>query len=210
MKNKFLALVALVTMSVMQAQEKGSNVSFGVKAGLNSSSAAISRSYDSDVNALTGFYVGGFAKIKLSEKFAFQPELLYSAQGYKEYTNDNGYIYDDKVKLSYLSLPLSFKYTVAKSFSLEAGPQVDFLLGAKLNGTYYDPMFLETSTANNADVKNSFQSVVFGLNLGAGYQFTKEISANVRYHIGLSDAADINATTINNRVLQLGVGYTFK
>ena len=74
MKKIILSAVAVMAFGFANAQE----VKFGVKAALNV--ASLTGDVE-DVSSLVGFQVGGFAEIKLSEKFAIQPEVLYSAQG---------------------------------------------------------------------------------------------------------------------------------
>jgi len=91
------------------------------------------------------------------------------------------------------------KYYVAKSFSLEAGPQIGFLVSAKSEGV---------------DVKDFVESIDFGLNLGAGYDFTEKFSAGLRYNFGLSNIAktepgDGDNTDIKNGVFSISVGYKF-
>ncbi|EAZ96954.1 hypothetical protein FBBAL38_06005 [Flavobacteria bacterium BAL38] len=209
MKKIILAVAFLAAFLTSNAQENNSKTTFGAKAGLNISSASVDRGYDTDISSLVGVHIGGFANFKLDEKFAVQPELLFSTQGFKEYDNDGGYIYDDKIKLTYINLPVSFQYTVASKFKVEAGPQVDFLLSGKADGKYYDPMFDETQTQNNVDIKDSLKSVVFGFNIGAGYAITPKLTANVRYHLGLSEADDLEGVKVKNRNFQVGLGYSF-
>jgi outer membrane autotransporter protein len=209
MKKTILAVAAIATMSMMQAQEKISKITFGAKAGLNLSNASVDRTFDTDISSLVGMHVGGFANFKFNEKFAVQPELLFSTQGYKEYLNDGGYIYDDKVKLTYINLPLNFQYAVASKVYVEAGPQLDFLLSGKLDSKYYDPMSDETTTRNDLDIKDDLKSTAFGFNVGAGYAITQQLSANIRYHIGLSEIDDLEGVKTKNRNLQLSLGYSF-
>jgi hypothetical protein len=92
MKKTILTVVAIATMNMIQAQEKVSKITFGAKAGLNLSSASVDRTFDTDISSLVGVHVGGFANFKFNEKFALQPELLFSTQGYKEYLKGGGYI----------------------------------------------------------------------------------------------------------------------
>ena len=61
------------------------------------------------------------AEIPIANRFSFQPELLYSGQG-------------SSVNLNYLNIPLMAKYNLTKEFSLEAGPQIGFLLSANTSG----------------------------------------------------------------------------
>lgn len=75
-----------------------------------------------DASLLIGFHVGGFAEIKLSDKFVFQPELLYSSQGDKESASfsEDGFTenFDTTNKISYLNIPLMAKYYVASNNSV--------------------------------------------------------------------------------------------
>lgn len=205
MKKTILFVAMLATIAVSNAQE----ITFGAKAGLNVSSASVDRGYDTDISSLVGVHVGGFANFKLDEKFAVQPELLFSTQGFKEYLNDGGYIYDDKIKLTYINLPINFQYAIVPKFNVEAGPQIDFLLSGKADGKHYDPMFDETAIQNNVDIKDSLKGVVFGFNIGAGYAITPKLSMNVRYHLGLSEADDMEGVKVKNRNLQAGLSYSF-
>lgn len=208
MRKLILSVAALATMAVGQAQEKvkTDKVAFGVKAGLNVSST--STPVESSFSSLTGMHIGAFVAVPLTSKFTFQPELLYSMQGFKEHnTKSSGSaIYDSELKLNYVSVPLVFQYQFEQKFYAELGPQIDVLMSAKntLTSTY---LYTNTTTTRESDVKNYSKSLVFGVDFGAGYHITKSISANVRYHLGLTSA---NKTEkFNNRVLQLGVGYKF-
>ncbi len=187
MKKIIVTLVAVFAIGAVSAQE----AKFGVKAGLNLAN------WTGDVEETktkVGFNVGGFVEIKVSEKFSVQPELLYSAQG----TDFDGETYS----FGYINIPVMAKFYVAKSFSLEAGPQVGFLISAKAK---------EDGSDEKVDIKEGFESVDFGLNFGAGYDFTEKFSVGVRYNLGLSnivkDAPD--SFKINNSVLSLSVGYKF-
>lgn len=207
MKKTILTVTILATIAISTAQE--TKTTFGVKGGLNLSSANVERSYDTDVSSLAGFNVGGFAHFKIDKKWAVQPEFLFSTQGFKEYLDDSGYIFDEEVKINYLNLPINFQYIVASKLHIEAGPEVGFLVSGKVDGKYYDPMFNETRLTNGVDIKEHLKSVVFGFNVGAGYAITPQLSASVRYHLGLSDADDLEGLKIKNRNIQVGLGYSF-
>ena len=179
MKKIILSAVAVFAFGFANAQE----VKFGVKAALNV--ASLTGDIE-DTSSLVGFQVGGFAEIKITEKFAIQPELMYSAQG-AETDGDN-------LNLGYINIPVMAKFYVAKSFSLEAGPQIGFLVSAKQDGE---------------DMKDFINSTDFGLNLGAGYDFTENLSAGLRYNFGLANISEFDYIDINNSVLSLSLGYKF-
>lgn len=189
MKKITLSIIAVLAFGFTNAQE----VKFGVKGGLNIANLG---GDIEDNKSLVGFHIGGFAEIKLTDKFAVQPELLFSTQGTK-FDGDG----DGKYNFSYLNVPVMAKFYVADKFSLEAGPQIGFLLSAKAKAGDEDE-----------DVKDSFKSIDFGVNFGAGYDFTENLSAGIRYNLGLANILDTeegNDTKIKNSVFSLSVGYKF-
>jgi len=207
MKRVILSAIAVMAFGFANAQE----VKFGVKGGLNLSN--FSGDTDGlDLKSRTGFHVGGFVEIKLSDKLAIQPELLYSTQGAKADNfeielEDQFYTSDVKFNLSYINIPVMFKYYVAEKFNIEAGPQIGFLTSAKTETTVQG-----FNGSNEQDVKDIFESIDFGLNLGAGYDFTEHFSAGARYNLGLANIAKTESgddSTLNNGVFSLSVGYKF-
>ncbi|MFH7018165.1 porin family protein [Flavobacterium sp. FlaQc-47] len=167
MKKIILSALAVMAFGFTNAQ----STRFGVKGGLNLSNIVGGDVEDS--KSLVGFHVGGFAEIKIADKFAIQPEILYSAQGS---TFDGGPLFGDvDLKLNYLNIPVLAKYYIVPKFSVEAGPQLGVLLSAKSEGE---------------DVKDGFKSVDFGFNVGAGFHFTEDLSINLRYTIGISPIAE--------------------
>lgn len=163
-------------------------VKFGPKAGLN-----IATLSEDNTKSLVGFHVGGFAEIMISDKFAVQPEILYSMQGAKA---DEG---DGKINLDYIAIPVMAKYFVTEGFSVEAGPQIGFVTRAEMSGG-----------GATVDVKDFTNSTDFGLNVGLGYSLPMGIMFSGRYNIGLSDTVkDNTGDAVKNGVFQLSVGYKF-
>jgi len=180
---------------------------FGFKGGLNVANQSFSGDGAPSPSSKVGFHVGGFVEIKVSDKFAIQPELLYSTQGSKfnEIVNYQGTDYKAEVtlKLSYINIPFMLKYYAADKFSLEAGPQIGFLTTAKL-------AVKNQGNSNEQDIKDIFKSTDFGLNLGVGYEFAKNFSAGVRYNIGLTNIVkDGSGDEIKNNVFSLSLGCKF-
>lgn len=207
MKKNILALTALLVFGLANAQ----TAKFGIKGGMNISDWA-GDTEGLDVKSKIGFNIGGFAEIKLSDKFAIQPELLYSSQGmrvddFETEVDGVGFVTADmKFNLSYINIPVMFKYYAAEKFNIEAGPQIGFLTSAKLKTK------VEGYGSSDVDVKDNFESVDFGLNFGAGFDFTEHFFANVRYNLGLSNIAKTEPgedAKINNSVFSLNVGYKF-
>jgi len=198
MKKIMLTAAAVLAFAFSNAQE----TKFGVKAGLNI--ANIGGDIE-DASSKIGFNVGGFAEFKISDKFAIQPELLFSTQGAKTEWSEDDVTVEEKLNLSYLNIPVMAKFYVAEKFSLEAGPQIGFLLSAKSK-------FEGGGLSEEVDVKDAYESIDFGVNFGAGYDFTENLSAGVRYNLGLSNIAkteDGEDFKMNNSVFSVSVGYKF-
>ena len=185
MKKLLLTAAAVFAFGFANAQE----TKFGVKAGLNM--ADWSGDDAEGIDSKIAFHVGGFAEIKLTDKFALQPELLYSAQGGKA---DGG-----TYNVDYINIPVMAKFYVVDKFSIEAGPQVGFLVSAKA----------KPDSGDDVDIKDELKSTDFGFNLGAGFDFTENFSAGIRYNLGLADVVDVDSADIKNSVFSLSVGYKF-
>ncbi|MFK7781514.1 porin family protein [Psychroserpens sp.] len=185
---KKLVLVTVITvlgLSNVNAQD----IKFGAKAGLNFAFITGDNSEDFDPN--TDFHFGLLAEIPISEKFSFQPELIYSGQGYDTNIDSEGII-----ALNYLNIPLISKYYVTKRWSLEAGPQMGFLLSTK-GGT--------------EDYKDHFKTTDFGVSFGVGYKLDNGLNFSARYNLGLSNINNVDGVSDKNRngVFQLSIGYFF-
>lgn len=205
MKRIILAAVAVFAFGFTYAQK----AQFGIKGGLNVANQNYSGDGAPSPSSIIGFNVGGFTEFKMSEKFSIQPELLYSTQGSKMnmVVNYDGTDYETEntFKLSYINIPVMFKYYATNKFSLEAGPQIGFLVDSKLKTDVLGQSVTQ-------DAKNIFESIDFGLNLGAGYYFTEKFSAGVRYNLGLSNVLKTESgddSKIKNSVFSLSVGYKF-
>ena len=185
MKKLLLTAAAVFAFGFANAQE----TKFGVKAGLNMADWS---GEDADgIDSRVSFHVGGFAEIKLADKFALQPELLYSSQGGKA---DGG-----TYNVDYINIPVMAKFYVIEKLSIEAGPQVGFLVSAKA----------KPDSGDDIDIKDELKSTDFGINAGASYNFTENLSAGLRYNLGLSQVVDADGADIKNNVFSLSVGYKF-
>lgn len=191
MKKVILTTIAILAFGFANAQQ----TRFGVKGGLNITNF----SGDNDSNALVGFQLGGFAEIKVIERLSIQPELLFSTQGasFDAIGNNN----DIDYKLNYINIPVLAKFYITKQFTVEAGPQLGFLVSAKRDGN---------------DIKDNYKSTDLGFNFGAGYNITDNFSVNLRYTVGLSNVGDYDTDDFDdyldspkNSVLAITAAYKF-
>ncbi len=186
-----VAIAAMFSLSSINAQD----IKFGAKAGVNF--ASIGGDDVGDLDGRTGFHVGVIAEISISEKFSVQPELLYSAQGAKESFEGQ----EIKLNADYLNVPIMAKYYVAEGFSIEAGPQIGFLMSAKAK-----------VGSEEEDLKDSIKGTDFGINFGVGYKMDSGLNFGARYNLGLADindGEDSGSSKLHNNVIQVSVGYFF-
>lgn len=179
MKKIILTAIAVCAFGFANAQD----MKFGVKGGLNSASIAGA----TGTTAKMTFHIGGLLEYKASDKFAIQPELVYSNQGCKF---DGG-----SLDLTYINIPVMAKYYVGETFNIQAGPQIGLLMSAKSAGV---------------DVKEGYNTTDFGLNLGAGYDLNENMMLDLRYNMGLSAVnKDTSEETGKNNVISVSFGYKF-
>lgn len=182
-------------------------VSYGIKSGVNLSTI---REKNIDYDFKTGFYAGGFANIKFAEKFAFQPEVLFSMQGAKiENLQTTELLGDDIIttapidienKLYYLNIPLMVKYYFLEKLNFEFGPQIGFAFKNEITTKSEELGEFSGEPDTNIDL---------GVNIGLEYNFYKGLAAGVRYNTGLTKIRKDSDYRNNNSVISLGLSYSF-
>ncbi|MBX3257521.1 MAG: PorT family protein [Chitinophagaceae bacterium] len=191
MKKIFFLSVFTAAAFIGQAQIK-----FGIKAGANFSkfSGEDAKIEDLSPKFRTGFAGGGFVNIGLNEMFSLQPELLYSMEGttYKESGEKATY------KTDYINVPVLVQYNNPSGFYAETGPQIGYLVSAKIA---YD--------GNSVDIKDSFKKINFSWGLGAGYKLSNGLGIGARYNLGITKIADNTDANIKVGGFHVGLSYTF-
>ncbi|HLO79513.1 MAG TPA: OmpA family protein [Chitinophagaceae bacterium] len=204
MKKLVLSSVLLFITTAIFAQNGVSKSYFGLKAGVNVST----NNYDPDVNGFdisskTGFAGGIYYNIGLGRLFSIQPELLYSSMGSKFATktipNTSG-----SLNLNYLSVPVLFKLTPVWRLGIFAGPQMDFLMGAKT----------KIDGQSDEDIKDQIKGTDFGGTVGAEFWLTRNIGVYGRYMTGFNsineDNYGIPNTDVKNNAWQFGLTVGFR
>ena len=104
--KKFIFLT--ITLLFFATNTQAQLLKLGVKAGLNYANFS---GTDIQTDAITSYHAGLIAEIKLLEKFAIQPELLYTTQGatYKTVLGDI------ENELGYIAIPVLAKIYLSKS-----------------------------------------------------------------------------------------------
>ena len=183
------------------------NTSAGVKGGINLADMLPSDKHQVDIR-LAG-NLGVFANMPYSDKLSFQPELLISLQGGKQHTfvetTDYEYISDEKH--TYLLLPLMAQYRINDKLGIEAGPQLGFRLSAWYINQIIDQGVVIYETEE--DLKDQREFFDIGFNMGVRYEILENLSAGIRYNIGLKPLNVYRESVIlRHSVLQVSVAYT--
>ncbi len=184
MKKSILVAIMLFSITtVLQAQ----SIRFGIKGGANfaNQNGDAPPEFESK-ESITSYHAGLVSEIKLFDRFAIQPELLYSTQG-ATYKNA---VEEFKNELGYLSIPVLAKIYLSESLSLELGPQASFLLNDRKNVDFGDAKTFE-----------------FGVVGGLGLNITKNLFIQARYGLGLTEAS--KDADIKNSTIQLSAGIMF-
>ena len=186
MKKIFLILSATLLFTITNnAQE----THFGVKAGANF--ASLDTDPGDNFDSRLGLNIGGLAHIHLSPRFALQPELVYSMQGGKR---------DGSVgKLNYINLPVLAQVMFGNGFRFQTGPQLGFLVSAKL----------EQPEDHEIDIKDSYETIDLGWVVGISYMCPQGLGGDIRYNHGLTDITESDLLDQKNRVFQVGLFYQF-
>jgi len=192
--KKLLVIACVFIASYGYAQD----LKFGVKAGLNLSN--IVGDDVEDTNMKAGIYLGGFLNTSLNDRLSFQPELIYSRQGWTENPGEA----DLTFKMSYINIPLLLKMSLGASDKVHiyAGPQLGFLVNSELEA---DAGY-GTSTQ---DIEDSTNKVDFNLNFGISFVGNDDMSFDIRYNRGLSKLDEIYDLKVYNSTFQFGVAYSF-
>lgn len=185
----------------------------GIKAGIN---WANMRGVDIEEPSPKLLPYGGlYVNLELSNRFTFQPELLYSKQGVEF---EKGFI-GRELSLSYINIPLMFQYGITKNISIELGPQIGILLNFKYSIDYGSD---GQKAKFEIESTNGRSPIDFGMNLGGIYSLENGFNVYIRYNLGLisitegedlySPSDEINANQFfhieaKHSILSLGIGY---
>jgi hypothetical protein len=189
-----LAIISFIHFTAKAQDTETKQARIGIKGGVNFSALYTN---GADLNKMrTGFNLGVFAKLRISDHVAFQPELYYISKG-AEVSYNNSVAYGTAIyHFNYLEMPLLCVVNITQYFNILAGPYAALLLNGKAkNGSDADNFDFEKNV--NSDDYNKLDA---GIALGGGVDF-KAASLGIRYSQGL--------TTIGKAKDFTGTSYTF-
>jgi len=200
MRNKIIFSCFLLFVSLISSAQ---DIDFGIKGGLNLSSI---NGDSENVSMRTSFHAGVVLELKFSDKFSFQPELLFSEQGaesnYSEQVGSESIKYESVLRMDYINIPLLAKYYLTDGFAIEMGPNVGMLLSARNQETFNGVLQGEEI------ISDDINKIDFGLGMGLGYKFKFGGFIQARYNLGLSNLyKDSDDFKDVNTLFQISVRY---
>ncbi|SHI98090.1 Outer membrane protein beta-barrel domain-containing protein [Mesonia phycicola] len=177
-------IVFVCILSVMGITSQAQELDFGLKAGVNFAELTDADDLDNRTALLAGAFVG----LKFNDKFAIQPEILYSQQGGDSDFGD--------YHIDYINIPVIFKfYLIGDVLNVQAGPQFGFVANDDF------PEF------ENIEDQIEAKSFDMSAAVGAGLDLPFGVRVDARYNFGVTDA--IENTDAKNGVFSIAVGYSF-
>jgi Outer membrane protein beta-barrel domain len=192
--KQLVAGVVLLFLTVIFTGNKcvAQKIKMGLKGGVNFSNVHGSAFPGDTAGTLIGYHAGGFITIKLPF-VSIQPELLISTTGTKLRTNDVA----QKIKLTYISMPVMIQVKLFPAFYIEAGPQFSYKINEEISSSGL------RGFVNNLDI-------AAGGGVGLKLLFLRVYA---RYMAGISKVGDFdadNTPNFRNGVLQTGIAIVLK
>ena len=150
-----------------------------------------------------GFGGGVLARIPMGQgQFMLQPEAQIVLKGAEEDVPDNA----EKLKLTYIEIPVLIKYVPA----MEGSVQPSFFVGPALG-------ILMSAKIADFDIKDQTKSTDIGIVFGAGVDFaagsSSKVSVDARYTLGVTnisdDPDDPSDFSIKNAMASVNVAFLF-
>jgi len=231
MKKITILLAAVAVTATVSAQD----ITFGPTLGLNVSIVTSSvdpepEGYEAPDNATgIGFFIGGFANIGISEKFAIRPELHFSSRGTKSESTSEFDLLGTTIKSestnknsdSFIEIPILANIMLSEAFNIHVGPSIGFLAGSKSSG---DTKTTTTVGGTSTTIEDSYEvtgsdatagrnGMELGLAIGAQFETEGGLGFGVRYTRALTstnEETEIGDTKFmsNYNVVQVVLAYT--
>ena len=203
-----------------------SGVRFGFRAGLNladvqgdaEQSFTTLAGYAPD-GAITrqmrpGFFAGVYATLPVGPGFAIEPGISYSEKGavlrgtlpFPALDFVRAQV-SGTARLAYVDVPVLAKVFITPGFYVYAGPQASFLVSGKAR--VEAGAFGFTAYRQDFDVSNQLRKVDFAAVGGLGYQLNNGLGLSAGYEYGLTSIDSGNRFDAQNRVIKVGLNYSF-
>ena len=185
-----MAVVAMMTTMSMNAQN-----AHDLNARLRVGGDLCTLTGNKDFKQKLGWSIGADFDYGITDQWAVSLDLSHDYIGAKSKSLDK------KLNLEYISFGPMAKYYATPWLALQAGPEIGFLVKAKMDGTNY---------------KDACKKTEFSLPIGVSFEPNlgsrdHSLIVDLRYRLGLSkvNKKDASFDDMRNSALILAVGYKF-
>jgi len=193
-----LFLTVSLSISAQETKSQNKQFSAGIYSGLSFNKTKLPDSFSNRPKLSTGYLIGVYTNIRISEKFSLKPNIHFIQKGSS---------FDSvRLNLNYLELPVLFSYSITKTIDIEIGPS----LGYKISAT-------SVKDGKKDEIHGVYDNIDYGMNLGVAFRLYKKFSLFGQYYYGIRSihtASFIVPNTnspvelkIYNRNLLLGIRY---
>ena len=175
---------------------------WGIEGGLNIANTVSSYNSNYSTSSILGFNAGLTFDIPVAYPMSFEPEVLFSQQGYQASTTDGTLTQRN----NYVDIPLLLKFRLVRGFNFLVGPQINIPVNST---TTFNSGF---NTSSESYYNNNNNSSYIAGALGFSIDLNPNVDIHARYLIDLtSNTEDPNSPLPNyrNQVWQFGLGIKF-
>ena len=157
------------TETTTTAVDHRSNLTFGVKLGLNYSNVYNAQGENFVADAKFGVALGGFVSITLSSFIGIQPEILYSQKGYKSSGTFLGTPYGMTRTTNFIDVPIYFVVKPVENISILFGPQYSYLLKQTDDFTGGSLSATDVQNYTNDNIRKNIFGLAGGLDINVDH-----------------------------------------
>lgn len=209
---KQLFKIALFAVFSILTTAAFSQISFGVKAGLNLANENFSGEGTGELKPkiLPTFQVGGILDIGITEALAVETGISLQGKGYKLEDEILGVSFKSTASALYLQVPAHIMYK-GSGFFVGLGPYVGYAISGKVKAEAGGNSESEDISIGNT-VDDDLSPIDFGVGIQAGVSFGS-IRIGAGYDLGLSDTTPKDARedgySSKNTVINVFAAYMF-
>ncbi|WP_324719570.1 porin family protein [Salinimicrobium sp. HB62] len=209
MEKVLVAVITALLFLIFPAKGQEAEVSWGIKGGANASTFRDRLEMDGrnsiDYNLKAGFFFGGLAEVRLSNKLNLQPEILFSHRntgieidGFNINDPNSELDYQAVRTESFLELPVVLRYDMFRIFYSELGLQLGYLLRQKEE-------VKQSSFGPHSSTFEDYDRVDAGISAGLGFRLSPKFNLTGRYLFGILKRDN----SVSSSVIYGGLEYLF-
>ncbi len=173
MKKIIICLMLISSGITLNAQDADtdnrSNLTFGIKAGLNYSNVWDEQGQDFQADGKLGFAGGLFLGVPIGKYLGFQPELLISQKGFQGSGTLFFTPYSFTRTTTYIDVPLQLQFKPIRYVTIVLGPQYSYLMSVRNTYTSGSTTSEQEQEFSNDNIRKNILGFVFGADINVSH-----------------------------------------